>query len=796
MKRPDAASLRRNYRNYSQRWYHSLLLLCFLLLQACTATKYLPEGETFYEGARINFKPQGDIRRLKQVREDLDELITPKPNKKILGMRPGVWFWYKAGEPAKQKGFRYMVRTKLGREPVLLADTKPGQTAELLEAELQNEGYFRSTVQSSVETNGKESTVVYDVMIYPPFRLRQIKQQLFDSLQQPALVQAITESSMLRTQQRYRLQRLKAEQERIEAALKNQGMYFFDDRYLLFDADSTVGKRRIDLELNFEPGMPDKAPRIYRVSSINVIPNYDLGADSSRKTADTLMVNGYKYIDADQYFRPEIITNVINLRPDSVYRFIDEEYTRTHLMGLRAFKFVNIKFTEDKRDSNSLHADIFLTPLLKKSLRAQLEAVSKSNNFVGPNFEFTFTNRNFLRGAELFEFRLNSAYEVQISRQNAGALNAIELGAESSLSIPRFVTPAGIFRYRSAKYVPQTNFKLSYNVQQRLQYFRLISMNGAYGFLWRETTLKTHELYPVDVSFVKLGKTSAEFNNLLRQSPALANSFQNQFILGSRYTFTLNTQMMENIETRYDPKATRKVNFYFAGTIDLSGNVLSASQNLAKIDEDRKQFFGLPYSQYVRGDLDFRYSYDIDRKSKIATRVIAGIGHAYGNSSTLPYIKQFASGGSNSVRAFPARSLGPGTYNVRSDSTVTTRTFFIDQRGDIKLEASLEYRFNIIKSFKGALFADAGNIWLREPDPDRPGSEFNPDTFVSQLAVGTGAGIRFDLNFFVLRFDLAFPIRKPFLPEGERWVYKDIDFGSKSWRAQNLILNIAIGYPF
>jgi outer membrane protein assembly factor BamA len=773
-----------------------LYIIILLVFQGCSGTKFVPEGESLYEGSEIKFEAQGNIRRQGAIEEGLQELINPKPNKKFLGMRPGVWFFYKAGEPKKNKGFRYFVKTKLGRVPVLLSDIKPTRIGEMLQAELQNEGYFKSTVSNEVVTKGKLSTVVYTVILYPPFRLRNIEQHLFDSLKYPKIVQAMDENTMLRKNQRYRLQRLKAEQERIEEVLENQGMYFFDDRYLLFDADSTVGKRKIDLDLHFERGMPDKAVRTYRVTKINVFPNYELTNDSMATTADTVNVNGYTYIDNRHNFRPYILTNVINLRPDSIYRRIDEEYTLSHLMGLKTFKFVNIKFRESKEDSSSLHADIYLTPLLKKSMRMQLQAVSKSNNFVGPGFEMTFTNRNLFRGAELFQLKFNSAYEVQISRQQSGALNAIELGAESSLSIPRFVTPFGIFRYRSAKYVPQTNFKLGYNLQQRLQYFRLNSLNGGYGFLWRETTLKTHELYPVDISFVKLGKRSDAFNALLERSPALANSFQNQFILGSHYTFTLNTQMKEDIELKYDPKAKRKSNFYFAGTIDLSGNALSAAQNLANVKEGEKQFFGLPYSQYIRGDIDFRYYYEINKHSKIATRVIAGLGHAYGNSSTMPYIKQFASGGSNSVRAFPARSLGPGTYNVRTDTTVTSRTFFVDQRGDIKLEGSVEYRFDIIRSFKGALFADAGNIWLREVDPKRPGSEFDRHTFISQLAVGTGAGLRFDFSFFVLRLDLAFPVRKPFLPAGERWVFDDIDLGSKDWRKQNLILNIAIGYPF
>lgn len=776
-------------------WLFFILLSGFLL-QACTATKFLPEGETFYEGAEIKFQPQGEVRRLGAVEADLQQLITPKPNKKILGSRIGVWAYYK-------KGF---IKKKFGRTPVLQKDATPGRTAEMLEAELENEGYFRSKVQSQVVTNQKNKTskVIYTVMIYPPFRLRNIEQHLFDSLQHPKIVQAMDNHTLVRPKQRYRLERLKAEQQRIKEVLRDRGMYFFDDRYLLYDADTTVGKRHIDLDLHFEKGMPDKATRTYRVSDIRIYPGYSIGNDSMKTTADTIRVDGFSYIDNQHNFAPKIITDVINLRPDSIYRRIDEEYTLSHLMGLRTFKYVNVKFHE--KDSSSLAADIYLTPLLKKSIRMQVQAVSKSNNFVGPGFGLTFTNRNFLRGAELFQLKLNSAYEVQISRQNAGALNAIELSAESSLSVPRFITPAGIFHYRSAKYLPQTNFKLGYNLQQRLQYFRLISMNGGYGYLWRETTLKTHEFYPVDVTFVKLGHTSPAFENLLKQSPVLANSLQNQFILGSHYTFTLNTQMKEDIEVKYDPKATRKHNFYFSGTIDLSGNLLSAAQNAANVQEEKKQFFGLPYAQYVRGDIDFRYFWDINKGSKLATRLIGGIGHAYGNSEQLPYIKQFAAGGSNSIRAFPARSLGPGSYNVRTDSTVKTRTFFIDQRGDIKLEGSVEYRFNIIKSFKGALFLDAGNIWLRTARSPSDTTQaalareaakvFNPSTFLSQIAVGSGFGLRFDMTFFVLRLDLAFPLRKPWLPEHERWVVKDIDFGSRDWRRQNLILNIAIGYPF
>jgi outer membrane protein insertion porin family len=206
------------------------------------------------------------------------------------------------------------------------------------------------------------------------------------------------------------------------------------------------------------------------------------------------------------------------------------------------------------------------------------------------------------------------------------------------------------------------------------------------------------------------------------------------------------------------------------------------------------KIFGSIYSQYYKLDIDLRHYYNtIDQRVSVASRLIAGIGVAYGNSTMLPYVKQFYMGGSNSVRAFSARGLGPGSYRI--PDSVAAKSF-IDQAGDIKLEANTEYRFPIISIVKGALFVDAGNIWLLHDDPDRPGSQFSGKTFLDEIAVGTGFGLRFDLSFFILRFDVAFPLRVPYLPQGERWVVKNINIGDSSWRKNNLALNIAIGYPY
>lgn len=779
------------------------LWLIMLLLPGCTATRFLKEGETFYEGAVLDFEmPQGRVRRRAALERNLQELIQPKPNKKFLGMRPGAWFYYVAGTPKKKKGgLRNFIRNKLGQPPVLLKDATPERTAALLQGEIRNEGYFRSTVAQKVETKGKASTVRYAIVLYRPYRLRNIAYPKGRDSTYARILHKLHEESLLDSNQRYDLARMKAEQERIEREVENVGFYYFDDRYLLFEADSTVGKRKVDLQLRLEPDIPARARRIYRLNEVNIYPDYVLSTDTVPATneGELILVDGFRYFDRRHNFRPQVITRVINLQRGDVYSREAQDLTLSHLMGLGAFKFVNVKFEEAQRqDSSMLNANIYLTPLRKKSLRAEVQAVSKSNNFVGPGASLSFTNRNFLRGAELFQIKLHSAYEYQISRQSAGSLNSFEAGFEASLTVPRFITPIRI-DYSSRRYLPKTQFKTAFNLQNRVSYFRLNSFNVGYGYNWQESVSKSHELFPADITFVRTDKTSPRFDSLLQSNPVLANSFENQFIVGTRYTFTLNTQIKDNTVKKFEAERVRPHNFYLSLNADVAGNLLHAVQS--QVDRDKEgpyMLFNSPYSQFVRGAVDFRHYWDFDEHNKLVTRLATGIGYAFGNSVTMPYIKQFSVGGSNSIRAFPARSVGPGTYDVRTavDSSQNNTRLFIDQRGDIKLEGNVEYRFDIIRALKGAVFVDAGNIWLIRSDSTRAGGEFKRGEFLKQLAVGTGLGLRVDFSFFVLRLDVAFPLRKPYLPENERWVIRDIDFGSSRWRGDNLIFNIAIGYPF
>ncbi|MEO7992100.1 MAG: hypothetical protein ABI663_21285, partial [Chryseolinea sp.] len=392
------------------------LVLLLFLLSGCTATRFLKEGESFYAGAKIKIQSQGRIRGQKNLVSKLDEYILPKPNKTVLGSRPGVWFYFIAGTPKKKKGLGNFVKKKLGSPPVLLSHATPQKTAKTLEVEVNNNGYFRSTVSYEVKTKRKKSTVIYTINLEHPYRLRNIDYTSIDS-SNLNFYGAVIRGSLLKEKQRYQLERLQKDQARVEEVAKNNGYYYFDDRYLLFDADSSIGKRNVDVKLHFEWNTPSRMMRAYRVRNVNIFPNYNLVADSTVTPYDTIKIEGFNYIDNAKTFRPNIITDVINVIPDSLYKRIHHEYTLSRLMSLKTFKFVNIKFTENHIDSASLDANIYLTPLLKKSVRMQVEGVSKSNNFVGPGIELTFTNRNLFRGAEMLQLKLNGAYEWQISRQ-------------------------------------------------------------------------------------------------------------------------------------------------------------------------------------------------------------------------------------------------------------------------------------------------------------------------------------------------------------------------------------------
>jgi outer membrane protein assembly factor BamA len=392
-------------------------------------------------------------------------------------------------------------------------------------------------------------------------------------------------------------------------------------------------------------------------------------------------------------------------------------------------------------------------------------------------------NRNTFGGAELLNLNLAGSFEAQLGNKNEN-LYSYSYNPQVELTFPRFLLPFNI-KASNSFYVPKTSLLLSYNYTKRVNYFDMRTFRFVYGFKWKENIRKEHELNPIDISYTTIGNKSVAFNELLDSIPFLQKSYEEQFIAGGSYSFTYNEQMLTG----------KKLQSYFHLNSELAGNVFSLANGIFgnKVSsENPSKVVGSIYSQYAKLSLDGRSYLNFKDKNKLAMRVFAGVAQPFGNSSIMPYTKQFFSGGPNSIRAFQINSVGPGTFYQD-----TGRRGFLQMGGDVKLEANAEYRFGIYSFFKGALFVDAGNVWLLKSNPANTGSPFMFSKFMNQMAVGTGVGLRIDVSFFILRFDLAMPLRK--VPEDEdnfRWVTNEINFGSSAWRSDNLVLNVAIGYPF
>ncbi|MGA9118380.1 MAG: BamA/TamA family outer membrane protein [Bacteroidota bacterium] len=747
------------------------------VLPGCSNTGYLAQGEKLYTGAELHIEKKGAIPTEGDLESELSKLMVPEPNAKVLGLvRVKLWL-YNIG----------LFKESMGEPPVLLQSVRPDRIVTRMRTLLENKGYFDADVNYTVREEEKMGSVSYNVAIQPPYTINSLTVK-GDSSSVINSIRATMGETVLKTGEPYDLSKLQEERVRIDAALKEKGFFFFAPDFLLFQADSSLDERKIDLTLTLRNRIPKEATQSYTIGSIYVYSGYALNRDSVNIPAgDTVLVGGYHYIDIDKAFDPEVIIRSVFFVSGSPYTRHDHDQTLNRLMNLGVFKYVSVRFVRaDSAGNPRLDVRIYLTPLLTKTIRFELQGVSKSNDLVGPVFDSSFRNRNLLRGAELFKLTVEAGFEIPVRKTSSGG-TSYEIGSRAELEFPKFLIPFDVGS-GSSLFTPKTRMGLGFRLLHRLQYYQIFSMDASFGYLWKETLSKEHAVNPIAVTFAHLTKTTQEFKDLLATNSFLRKSFEEQFTIGQTYSFTYTDQLEKD----------RKNHLYFKGSIDLSGNLIHLVQSLlgekGGTPDNPYRIFGTPYSEYSRFDVDVRqYYYTISQTSSIATRLIAGIGIAHGNSSTLPYVKQFYVGGSNSVRAFDARALGPGSY--KTPDSLLARSF-LDQAGDIKLEANVEYRFPIMGVVHGALFMDAGNIWLRNDDPNRPGGTFSGKTFLSEIAVGTGFGIRLDLSFFILRFDLAFPLRVPSLPVGERWVINRIDFGSASWRKENLVLNVAIGYPY
>lgn len=759
----------------------AIFLVFVVLLASCSTTKHIPANDKLYTGATVTVHGPLTVRERKELREDLSGLTRPKPNSKLLGV-PVKLMFYNMFYNAK-KGLFKNLRDKLGQPPVLLSQLDLNANIKLLQNYTENKGYFHAKTTRDTIVKRKKASAKYTVETGPRYTINKVQFPTDSSDLSLALAQT-QKNSLLIPGNPFDLEVIRGERTRIDAIIKEKGFYFFSPDYLLIKTDSTIGNHLVDMYLTVKSETPKEARQIYRINDVYIYSNYRLNTarlDTSK--ADEQVYKGYHIIDRRQRFKPYVFEETMQFKPGDVYNRTDHNQTLNRLINLNTFKFVKNRFEVANVDSPKLDAFYYLTPNPSKSLRAEVTTVTRSNNLNGWQLNLGWQHRNLFRSAAQANLTAYVGSDVQFSGAFSG-YNTYRTGAEAAFSIPRFVVPFVNLRQKGA-YAPRTTIRLGYDILQRQKLYTLNSYRFEYGYDWKKNLQRSHELYPISITYAQPLNVTETYKNLQDSIVGLSHIIDQQFILGSRYEYLYN-QMANGVQPLNA--------WYFNRIIDVSGNIAGLLMGANAKRGDTAKLFGTPFSQYVKLEGDVRYYRRIGLKSTWANRIDIGIGIPYGNSTQIPYIKQFFIGGNNSLRGFRSRSVGPGTYFPKTNSGKPA-SIIPDQTGDIKLEMNTEFRPHLSGPLYGAIFLEGGNIWLLNDSTytNKPGAQFT-SKFLSQLAVDAGVGIRLDITLFVIRFDVAFPLRKPWVIPPS--VLRDINFFDPAWRRQNLVYNLAIGYPF
>ena len=755
------------------------VVLCALFVAACSNSRHLAKGEHLFTGSKVTIKDNTISKKERKVLvSDLNGLVRPRPNSKTLGVRVKLTLYNAAGDTRKKKGIRQWLRNKVGEPPVLASTVHLDANKSLMTNYLENRGYFYSGVTAAMkaDSNKHKAKAVFEITTGFQYK---IKRTLFhtDSSRVSVAIDSDFSNTLLKPGAPYTLELIKAERTRIERMLKDKGYFYFKDDYILVIVDSSIGDHAVNMYVKLKHHeIPPEAYTRYTINNIFIYASYKLnGKAQDTIRADAVQVDSYFVIDRKKAFHPYIFSQAMIFEKGDGYSLDDQNTSLSRLVNMGTFKFVKNRFAPVH--DTLLDVYYYLTPYARKSLRFEIGALTQNDNRAGTEGSISWKNRNAFKGAEELLFKINGGFEAQYSGLQKQP-NIYNFGAETDLSLPRFEVPFIDIQTQS-RYLPRTITKLKYSYESESDLLRINSYTASYGYDWKEGPHKEHQLFPFNITYVKtdtLGTDSARLHTLL-----YSNLIFDGIIIGPTYEFTYNSQ----------GGPQRKNSFYFDGLIDLSGNILGLAEK-ADYRTHPQTLLGQRYAQYLKFQPDFRYYLRLSSATTIAARAMGGLGIPYGNSSQLPNIKQFWAGGNSDLRGFPSRLVGPGTFDSRSsDGTVN----YIETLGDIKLEGNVELRQNIYKFLNAAIFVDGGNIWLYRDNSTFPGGTFSSG-FYKELAVNTGFGLRFDFSILILRLDLGMPIRDPWLPDGQRWVFDKIAFSDKDWRRQNLVFNIGIGYPF
>ena len=769
-----------------------LIVFGILGFVACNPARHLEEGLYLLKSNKIKV----EAREHTLDTDELENFLKQKPNTRILGIIPFHLRAYNFLSRGKERKWKKKLQGVIGQEPVIFDEYLTKKSTRQLKLYVNSKGYYNAHISNTVRLAHKKAKVTYTIIPNQPHRIRNIKDSISDPVLATFVIQDTLDNTLLHPGGIFDFDVLEDERDRITKMIRNKGYYAFSKDFIDFLVDTTKATRRADITMRIKQvprresnrGITLHNHNSYKIRTVKVYLNLNQHLSRTDSTwsfqaPDTLQKNDtYFYYHGKPVIKPEVLLSKIDIRKGDFFseRSIDKTYR--HLSGLQQFKLINIKYEEIPDSLNTdtekvLDCHIQLTTLTKQSYQAEIEGTNSSNHWgIGGNL--LYSHKNLFRGAEIFNVKLSGAFEVQ--RDFVGISseqflpNTFEYGLETSMTIPKFWIPLNAGR-TLRKYHPKTNISYSYNHQKRSDYTRTI-VNAGFGYQWNTTQFRKHRINPVELNIINLSDTSSAFSQYF-DTLYLKHSYESQFISASSYTFELSTQDLKKKFSDF---------IFLHSRIELAGNLLKGFHDLVgaeKSSEGYYEIFNNRYAQYVRGDIDIRYYQQLNETSQLVYRTFFGVGIPYGNNNVLPFVKKYFSGGANGIRAWQIRSLGPGSFI--DDST------FPDMAADMKIEANLEYRFDVAWLLKGAFFVDVGNIWAINKYDERPGALFRWNSFYKEVAVGTGVGARFDFDFLLFRIDLGIKVRDPELPEGQRliWGSRKLGIGDYSW-------NFGIGYPF
>lgn len=755
--------------------------LILMVLASCSTTKYIPEGQQLYTGQKkLKVENAGHGETYDTAMDEIESALAKAPNGALFGSSGSQFFpfglWvYNAYVNSKTGLGKWTFKT-FGKEPVLISTVNPALRAKAATNLLHDYGYFNGTAGYEVITDQKDkkkAKIQFQLDMKNPYFLDTIMYARFAPDIENLFLRS-ARRTLLHEGDQFNVVKLDEERQRLSTLLRNRGYYYFRPDYIGYRADTTRVSGLVDLQITPKAGLPAQANKQYYIGNRDLYLYGSVGeAPNDSVFYDDITIHFHNKLK----LRPKVAKQRFRLDRGQLYAQMRSTRTQERFSELGIFRYTEMQFIprDTVATNDTLDVVVRSTFDLPYDSELELNMAFKSNDYAGPGAAYSITKRNVFHGGETFSIRLKGSYEWQTkSAGGTGAkINSYELGLNTSLTFPRIVFPW--LNKKDYDFPATTRFGLNIDQLNRAHYFKMLAFGGDATYTFQPTRVSQHSVTPFKLTFNTLQSTTEEFRQILEERPALDKAMQNQFIPSMSYAYTYDDQSVRR----------RRNRFWFQTSLTSAGNVTSGVYALlGKGFSEEKDLLGSRLSQFMKLTAEARYTWNIDRNQSIATRFLGGAIYSYGGNKIAPYSEQFFIGGANSVRAFTVRSIGPGTY--KSDDE---KYGYLDQTGDLKFEANIEYRFRIIEDLHGAVFVDAGNVWLFREDANRPGGKFSLKDFPDNIAVGTGAGLRYDLSFLVVRVDCGIGLHMPY-ETGKKGFYNIPAF------KDGIGLHLAIGYPF